>query len=98
MACSKDVASIIGMLCISRKFRKEFFEHPQAKAEHMVGRLQHDDLQHVLNLAGAGKLPAGITRDAYVARMKTALDQVYAAATCPDPPCPPDPDPDPPKP
>jgi hypothetical protein len=95
MACSKDVASVIGMLCVSRKFRKDFFEKPQAKAEHMVGKLQPEDLQHVLNLAGQGKLPAGLTRDAYVSRLKTALDQVYAAADCPTPPCPPDPDPEP---
>ena len=48
------------------------------------------------HLAGHGKLPAGLTRDTFVSRLKTALDQVYVAADCPDPPCPPDPDPDPP--
>ena len=94
MASSKDVMAVLGMLCISRKFRKDFFDKPQAKAEHMVGRLRPEDLQHVHNLAGHGKLPAGLTRDAYVSRLKTALEQVYAAADCPTPPCPPDPDPE----
>ena len=98
MACSRDVASVIGMLCISRNFRKDFFDNPQAKAELMVGRLQPEGLQQVMNLAGQGKLPPGLTPDAYVSRLKAALDQVYAALTCPTPPCPPDPDPDPPKP
>ena len=31
-----------------------------------------------------------------MSRLKAALDQVYVAADCPNPPCPPDPDPDPP--
>ncbi len=93
MASSKEVLAVIGMLCISRKFRKDFFDNPQAKAESVVGRLQPDDVQHVLNLAGAGKLPAGLTRDAFVSRLKAALDQVYIAAECPTPPCPPDPNP-----
>src|SRR5580765_7535733 len=96
MASSKEVLSVLGMLCISRKFRKEFFERPQAMAESLVGRLRPDEVEQVLALAGQGKLPAGLTRDAFVSRLKTALDQVYIAADCPDPPCPPDPDPDPP--
>ena len=93
MATSKEVLSVIGILCISRKFRKDFFENPQAKAESVVGRLQPDDVQHVLNLAGKGKLPTGMASAEYVSRMKAALDAVYLAATCPDPPCPPDPNP-----
>jgi hypothetical protein len=97
MASSKDVLTVLGMLCISRRFRKEFFENPQACAEGVVGRLRPDEVEQVLSLAGKGKLPAGLTQEAFVSRLKEALDRVYVAADCPDPPCPPDPDPDPPK-
>ncbi len=93
MASSKEVLSVLGMLCISRKFRKQFFESPQAIAESVVGRLRPDEVEQILFLAGAGKLPEGLTRDAFVTRLTTALDEVYVAADCPNPPCPPDPDP-----
>ena len=96
MASSKEALSVLGMLCISRKFRREFFENPQAMAESVVGRLRPDEVEQVLNLAGQGKLKPGLTRETFVSRLKEALDQVYVAAECPDPPCPPDPDPDPP--
>jgi hypothetical protein len=96
MASSKEVLSVLGMLCISRNFRRKFFESPKEAAESVVGRLRPDEVEQVMALAGQGKLPAGLTRDTFVSRLKGALDQVYVAADCPDPPCPPDPDPDPP--
>lgn len=95
MASSKDVMAVLGMLCVSRKFRREFFENPQATAERAVGRLRPHEVEQVLALAGAGRQRAGMTSDAYVNRFKAALEQVYTAAECPTPPCPPDPDPDP---
>ena len=95
MASSKDVLSVLGMLCISRKFRRDFFENPQAVAESLVGRLRDDEVEQILALAGQGKLPDGLTPDSYLSRLKAALDQVYIASDCPNPPCPPDPDPDP---
>ena len=91
MASSKDVLSVLGLLCISRKFRRDFFENPQAMAESLVGRLRPDEVEQIMNLAGQGKLKEGLTRDTFVARLQTALDQVYVATECPDPPCPPDP-------
>jgi len=97
MASSKQVLAVLGNMCISRKFRKAFFENPQLAAESLVGRLRPDEVEQLLALAGAGKLPPGLTRETFVNRFKTALDQVYTAADCPTPPCPPDPDPDPPK-
>jgi hypothetical protein len=97
MASSKEVLSVLGMLCISRKFRRDFFENPQALAESVVGKLRPDEVEQIIRLGGAGKLPTGMTRDTYTARLKEALDQVYVAATCPTPPCPEDPDSDPPK-
>jgi hypothetical protein len=97
MASSKEVLTVLGMLCISRKFRKDFFENPQASAECVVGKLRPDELEQILSLAGQGKLPKGMSRETFVPRLKEALDMVYVAASCPDPPCPEDPDPDPPK-
>jgi hypothetical protein len=97
MASSKEVLAVLGNLCISRRFRKAFFENPQATAESLVGRLRPDEVEQILALAGAGKMPSGLTQDAYLSRLKAALDAVYLASDCPNPPCPPDPDPDPPK-
>lgn len=97
MASSKEVLAVVGMLCISRKFRKAFFENPKATSESLVGRLRPDEVEQLLNLAGQGALPKGMTREAFVPRLREALDMVYVASSCPDPPCPEDPDPDPPK-
>ena len=97
MASSKEVLAVLGNLCISRRFRKAFFENPQATAESLVGRLRPDELEQILALAGLGKLPSGMTREIYTPRFKEALDQMYTAMTCPTPPCPDDPDSDPPK-
>jgi len=91
MASSKDVLSVLGMLCVSRDFRKDFFANPQAAAQRLVGLLRPDELEQILNLAGQGSLPSGLTRDTFVSRMGMALDQVYVASECPNPPCPPDP-------
>jgi hypothetical protein len=91
MASSKDVLAVLGNLCISRKFRRDFFESPQATAESLVGRLRADEVEQILALAGAGKLPSGLTRETFASRLQGALDQVYVATDCPDPPCPPDP-------
>ena len=95
MASSKDVLAVLGSLCISRRFRKAFFENPQATAESLVGRLRPDEVEQLLALAGAGKLPAGLTKETFVSRLQGSLEQVYLAADCPNPPCPPDPDPEP---
>ena len=91
MASSKDVLAVLGNLCISRKFRRDFFENPQAVAESLVGRLRPDEVEQILAIAGAAKLPSGLTRETFVKRLQGAFDQVYLAADCPDPPCPPDP-------
>jgi hypothetical protein len=89
MARSNNVLSVLGMLCISREFRKDFFENPQALAESVVGKLSSDEVEQVLNLAGKGKLPAGMKAADFVSRLQEALDSVYVAARCPNPPCPP---------
>ena len=88
MAASKDVLAVLGMLCINRPFRTEFFASPQATAEGLVGKLRPDEVEQILCLAGDGRMPTGLTRDMFVTRLDAALDAVWAAADCPDPPCP----------
>ena len=88
MAMSKDVLSVVGMLCISRGFRTEFFANPLGTAHGLVGRLRDDEVAQILALAGERDLPEGLTQPAFVDRLKVALDEVYMASTCPDPPCP----------
>jgi hypothetical protein len=75
------------MLCISRPFRTAFFAEPQEKAESLVGTLRDDEIEQILWLAGDGET-LGLTRDAFRDRLQGALDQVWAAIDCPDPPCP----------
>jgi hypothetical protein len=96
MASSKDVLAVLGKLCVCKKFRSDFFVKPEAMAESLVGKMRPDEVEQILGLAGAGKLPEGFTRETFVKRLQEALDTVYAAASCPTPPCPDDPD-DPPK-
>ena len=99
MASSKDVLAVLGKLCVCRKFRSDFFLKPQATAECLVGKLRPDEVEQILGLAGAGRLPEGMTRETFVKCMQEALDEVFTAASCPTPPCPDDddPPPDPPK-
>lgn len=87
MAASKDVLAVLGMLCIDEDFRASFFTQPQAKAEWLVGRLGTDEVEQVLWLAGNGDT-LGLTKDAFVAQLSSALHGVWAAIDCPDPPCP----------
>jgi hypothetical protein len=88
MANSQKVLSVLGMLCIDRSFRSEFFAHPQTTAEELVGTLTGDEIEQIQRLGGEGVLPENMISADFVARLKGALDNVYAAVTCPDPPCP----------
>jgi hypothetical protein len=90
MASSKDVLTVLGMLCVDRGFREQFFGNPQGKAEYLVGKLREDELTRILALAGKRSLPGGKTRQDYIASVTDALEGVSAAigCTCPSPPCP----------
>lgn len=87
MAASKDVLAVLGMLCINQTYRAAFFVEPEAKAKALVGSLRSDELEQILWLAGQGDT-LGLTQNAFVARLDDALDAVWAAIDCPDPPCP----------
>ena len=88
MAASKDVLTVLGMMCISGSFRTEFFANPQIKAESLVGKLRPDEVTQIKWLAGIERVPVGLTRDTFIARLDGALANVWAAVDCPDPPCP----------
>lgn len=94
MASSNRVLTVVGMLCINREFRDEFFKDPRKTAESLVGALNDDDdeVEQITRLAGDGVLPPGLQRTVYIQRLRDAFDAVYQACTCPMPPCP-DPDP-----
>jgi hypothetical protein len=87
MAASKDVLAVLGMLCINRPYRTAFFASPQEKAEALVGTLRDDEVEQILWLAGDGDT-VGLSRNAFRDRLQAALDEVWAAIDCPDPPCP----------
>lgn len=91
MAPSKDVLAVMGMLCVDRDFRKEFFADPRRAATHLVGELSEGELTQIDNLGGKGVVPEAMTRVAFVDQVRTHFDQLYADYNCPDPPCPWDP-------
>ena len=67
MASSKEVLSVLGMLCISRKFRRDFFENPQELAASLVGTLRDDEIEQIAGnldrLAGKLQEKYGYTRE-----------------------------------
>ena len=92
MASSKDVLAVVGMCCIERKFRSDFFNNPKGKAEYLVGKLKADEVAQLERIAGKSELPTGLSRTEYVNRLEEAFDAVFNSCTCPRPPCPDDPE------
>lgn len=89
MASSKDVLTVVGMLCLNRRFRDDFFADPVGKAQLLVGKLRGDEIEQVQRLAWGG-FPDDQTRTLYVQKTKAAYDRVYTEldCSCPTPPCP----------
>ena len=90
MARSQDVYTVLGLMCIDREFRDEFFEHPVATARKLVGSLTVDEQLQIKRIAGTVGLPGD--RAQYVRQLTDEFDGVYAMLKCPNFPCP-DPDP-----
>ena len=88
MAFSKDVLTVVGMCCVSKKFRNDFYNNPTGNAEALVGRLREDEVMQVERIAGKAILPPGLTRQDYVKRLDDAFEKVFIACECPMPPCP----------
>lgn len=85
---SKNVMAVVGRVCVSRRFRDEFFEDPRGVAQAFVGRLSADELTQIDDLGGAGELPPGFDRDRFKSGAKEAFGEVYSFYLCPTRPCP----------
>ncbi|HVQ60801.1 MAG TPA: hypothetical protein VMS53_01825 [Burkholderiales bacterium] len=92
MARSKDVYTVLGLMCIDRKFRTHFFEHPLAAARKLVGSLSEDEQAQIKRIAGVIGLKGD--RAEYVCQLDAEFDRIHAFLNCPSHPCP-DPDPEP---
>ena len=90
MASSLDVLAVVGMMVVNAKFRAEFLNNPEGKAEYLVGKLRQDEVTQILNVAGKRDLPAGQTRQQYLTAVNTACEALAMAigCSCPSPPCP----------
>lgn len=85
---SKNVMSVVGRLCVSRRFRDEFFADPRAAAQAFAGTMTESELAQIDDLAGHGEMPAGLTRESFKLAAGQAFDNVYTFYLCPMRPCP----------
>jgi hypothetical protein len=92
MARSKDIYTVLGLMCIDRKFRTQFFEHPVRTAKKLVGSLTEDEEAQLKRIAGV----IGVKGDRaeYICKLSEEFDRVHDFLKCPSHPCP-DPDPEP---
>jgi len=90
MAFSKDVLTVVGMCCVSKSFRSDFFKNPSGRGQELVGRLSDSELEQLERIAGKRDhlLPNGLTRQQYVDQLDRAFDTVSLVCDCPRPPCP----------
>ena len=90
MAHSNKVLAVLGMLCVNTRFRRQFFNRPEAYAKGLVGELSADERAQVLRLAG--NLIEELQRAQYQSIVVAVCEKVAAAmgcdGTCPTPPCP----------
>jgi len=91
MAGSKDVMGVIGLLCVNRRFREDFYNDPLVAVRRVFGGMNQDETAQIERLAGLRDLPTGKTRDAFVAQAMQGFEAVSASfnCSCPSPPCPP---------
>jgi hypothetical protein len=82
--------AVLGLLCVNRNFRADFFEQPAEKAQQLCGPMSGDELEQIQRLAGKAVLPLGRTRDQFVVDVQQACENVFQSlqCTCPTPPCP----------
>jgi hypothetical protein len=93
MEPSKNVLAVMGLLCISRNFREEFFANPRSVTQSFVREvMSEDELDQIDAIAGRGSLPHGMSYEQFVAGASDAFDNLYTFYLCPMRPCPgPDP-------
>lgn len=85
---SKNVMTVVGRLCVSRRFRDDFFADPRAIAQGFAGTMTEPELTQIDDLAGQGELPAGMTRESFKLAAWQAFDNVHSFYLCPMRPCP----------
>ena len=90
MAGSKNVLAVLGLMCVNRNFRTDFFVEPAQKAQLVFGAMTADELEQIDRLAGKVTIPGGRSRAEFVSEVTQACEQVFTAVvcTCPMPPCP----------
>jgi hypothetical protein len=90
MAGSKNVLAVLGLMCVNRNFRTDFFVEPTEKAQQVFGTMTAGELEQINRLAGKATIPRNRTRDQFVAEVSAACEEVFASVdcTCPMPPCP----------
>lgn len=88
MERSKDVLAVMGLLCVNRQFRGEFFADPRTAAQTFVGELTPSELEQIDDLGGRGPLPSEFDHDRFIGGATDAFDAVYAFYLCPKRPCP----------
>ncbi len=91
MARSKDVYAVLGLMCVDREFRNDFFKDPHRAANRLVGSLTVDELEQIKRVAGEVGIDSA-AQAVYVRQLKDRFDGVYMTMNCPNFPCP-DPDP-----
>ena len=93
---SDRVLQVIGLLCVNRRFRNDFFANPVAVSTKVLGALSDDEIRDIERIGGGRELPQNVQRETFVKSMTLAYDNVSEALggcdTCPSPPCPPCPD------
>ena len=86
MARSKDVYTVLGLMCVDSEFREAVFAQPNY-ATALVGSLSPDEEEQINGLAG---LPSAsdTQREAFITNLRQQLEGVRMALGCPNFPCP----------
>ena len=83
MARSKDVYTVLGLMCIDPQFRNQFFEHPLKAARQLVGSLTDDEQQQLRRIAGV--IGVAGDRGEYVCKLNGEFDRLQNFLQCPSP-------------
>jgi len=84
---SNKVYAVLGLLCVDKTFRREFFQNPIPTAQARVGSLNPDETYQINGLARTDLNDLDKRRD-FVANATEAFDGVYQMYNCPFFPCP----------
>ncbi len=94
-ASSTKVLQVVGLMCLNRRFREDFFNNPVAVSTKVFGELSAEEIVDIERLGGGRELPLKVPKEAFRKGLTVACEKVSEALgcdTCPLPPCPPCPD------